>query len=156
MTAPHQDFDAPSGSPSYSGTFTLGGRVWKIRSRDDVPFEIVRRLMGQPTLDRNASAEEQAESAREVVMQTGPFFEATIVEDEVPDFMLMFSDPKSALTLGKLKPVMEYVSKIVFTEDEEQRPTKPLRRSQPGRLATGATSEGSSSSRAIPRKASAS
>jgi hypothetical protein len=155
MATPHQDFDAPKGSvPKHSGTLTLGGRVWKIRSRDDVPFEIVRRLMGQTTVGDNATEEEQAESAREVVLQTGPFFEATIVPDEVDDFMKMFSDPKSALTLGKLRPVMEFVSKVVFSEEE--RPTKPSRRSQPGRSATGATSEASSSSPGTQRTASAS
>lgn len=154
MATPHQDFDAPSGStPTHSGTFTLGGRVWKIRHRDDVPFEIVRRLMGQTTVGENASAEEQAASAREVVLQTGPFFEATIVPEEVDDFMKMFADAKSALTLGKLRPVMEYVSKVVFTEDEEARPTKPLRRSRPGRSSTGATSADDSSSPAIQRTA---
>jgi hypothetical protein len=153
MPTPHQDFDAPSGKPKHSGTFTLGGRVWKIRSRDDVPFEIVRRLMGQAPTGPNATEAEQAESAREVVLQTGPFFEATIVPDEVDDFMKMFSDAKSAHTLGKLKPVMEYVSKVVFTEEE--RPTKPSRRSPPGRLSTGATSEESSSSPVIPQTASA-
>jgi hypothetical protein len=155
MTTPHKDFDTPSdGAPAHSGTFSLGGRTWKIRHRDDIPFEIVKRLMGQtPAADGDSDAE-QAERAREVVLQTGPFFEATIMPDEVPAFMAMFEDSKSPLTIGKLRPVMEYVSEVAFSEGE--RPTKPSRRSPAGRSATGRTSEAGSSSQATRRARSAS
>lgn len=152
---PHQDFDAPTGGKAkFSGTFTLGGRLWKIRHRDDIPFEIVKRLMGQEQVDENASQEEQAAQAREVVMQTGPFFEATIIPDEVDDFMEMLDSPKSPLTIGNLRPIMEHVSTVAFSEDEA-RPTKSSRPSRSGRLQTGRTSEDGSSSPATTQRASA-
>jgi hypothetical protein len=153
MVAPFQDFDALEGGPESSGSFKLGGRTWRIRDRDDVPFEIVKRLMGQDPVGEDAPAEEQARAAREVVMQIGPFFANTIVREEAADFQAMLTDEDSPLTIGKLRPVMEYVSQIVFSEEE--RPTQPSKSSSPGRLPTGRTSEGSSSSRATRRKASA-
>lgn len=156
MATPHQDFDAPSGAEAYSGTLTLGGRVWKIRHRDDVPFEIVRRLMGQEEVDADAEPEVLAKQAREVVLQTGPFFEATIVPDEVDDFMALFNDSRSPLTIGKLRGIMEYVSSVVFSEDEEERPTKPSKSKSPGRLPTGSASKDGSSSGGTRRKASGS
>lgn len=156
MALPHQDFDAPSGSgPGYSGTLTLGGRSWKIRHRDDVPFEIVKRLLGQTEPDENASPEETAAQAREVVLQTGPFFEATLVPEEVDDFMEMVNSPRSPLTLGKLKPVMEYVAGVVFSEEGDVRPTKRSRAKRPGPLSTGSTSEDASSLPVTTRTASA-
>jgi hypothetical protein len=154
MTVRHMDFDTPSGAePKYSGTFNLGGRSWKIRDRDDVPFELIKRLMGQAPVADDASDEEKAVAAREVVLQTGPFFEQTIVPEEVQDFIAMMNDPQSALTVGKLRPVMEYVSEVVFS-DEAERPTKRPKPSRRGPSATGATSKGSSSSRGTAPKAS--
>lgn len=151
----HMDFDAPTGeAPAFSGTFTLGGRTWKIRHRDDIPFEIVKRLMGQASQAEAKGDAEQAARAREVVMQTGPFFQATIVPEEVKDFMTMFEDPSSPLTIGKLRPVMEYVSQVAFSEEE--RPTVPSKTSRPGRSTTGATSKVASSSRGTRRTRSAS
>jgi hypothetical protein len=88
-------------------------------------------------------------------LQTGPFFEATIVPDEVDDFMAMFDDPRSPLTIGKLRGIMEYISGVVFSEDEEERPTKPSRTKSPGRSGTGSTSKGDSSSGGTRRKVSA-
>jgi hypothetical protein len=157
MSTPFQDFDSAVGPTKYSGELKLGGRVWKIRHSDDVPFEIVKRLMSQQTPNPDDPPELQAEQAKEIVMQTGPFFRATIVPEEVDSFMEMFTGDDSPVTIGKLKPLMEYVSKVVFTEDGvEDRPTKPSRRSQPGRLTTGGTSAGNSLVKATPRKASAS
>jgi hypothetical protein len=155
-TTPYQDFDTPEGEEvRTAGSFKLGGRAWTIRHRDDVPFEIVKRLMGQEPVAEDAPPEEQAAAAREVVMQTGPFFAATIIPDEKADFLAMLSEEDSPLTIGKLRPVMEYVSATIFSESDEERPTSPPRRSSPGRTQTGRTSGGSSSSRVTPRRASA-
>lgn len=152
MTTQHMDFDTPTGEgPSFSGTFSLGGVTWHIRHRDDIPFEIVKRLMGQAAQAEAEGEEAVAERAREVVMQTGPFFQATIVPEEVKAFMAMFEDANSPLTIGKLKPVMEYVSKVAFSEEE--RPTQPSKTSRRGRSATGATSKAASSSQGTRRTA---
>lgn len=155
MTTPHMDFDAPRGeAPAFSGTFALGGRTWKIRHRDDIPFEIVKQLMGQATSAEGDSEEDTAARTREVVMQTGPFFEATIVPDEVDDFMSMFQDSKSPITIGNLRPLMEYVSTTAFSGEE--RPTQPSKTSRPGRSTTGRTSKAASSSQGTRRTRSAS
>lgn len=154
MATPYQDFDALDDASESSGTLRLGGRDWKIRHRDDVPFEIVKRLMGQEEIDPNADPATLARQAREVVMQTGPFFAATIVREEVPEFMELLEAEDSPLTIGKLRPVMEYIAGVVFSEEGDERPTKPSSPKLPGRSTTGNTSKAASSSRGTPRKAS--
>lgn len=155
-STPFKDFDSAPEEVAVSGTFRLGGKLWSLRSSDDVPFELMRRLMGTapPAAGINESPEDVAGRAREAVMQTGPFFEATIVPEEVDDFMTMFTSPQSPVTLGKLKDLMEHVSECIFNTTPGERPTKPSRSSSPGRSKTGRTSRAASSGRVTPKRAS--
>ena len=156
---PSQDFDAPSEEgAAISGTLQLGGKIWSLRSSDDVPFELMRRLMGTAPPEEGTDEDPATTAARtrESVMQTGPFFEATIVPEQVDDFMEMFTSPKSPVTLGKLKTLMEYVSTCIFNTEGAERPTQPSRSSSPGRSRTGRTSKATSSSTGTPRAASGS
>lgn len=157
MTTPFQDFDAPSEEGvAISGTLQLGGKLWSLRSSDDVPFQLMKSLMGTAPPEEGSDEDPAATAARarEAVMQTGPFFEATIVPDQVDDFMEMFTSPKSPITLGKLKGLMEYVSTCIFNTEGAERPTQPSRSSGAGRSKTGRTSKAISSSPGTPKAAS--
>lgn len=140
--ADFKDFDAEAEARGPSATFKLGGRKWTCRHPDDVPFSLLEKLM-VPAENGEAGA----------VLRVAPFFQSALVPEQADDFIAMLRDPDSDLTVGKLQPLMEYVSKKVF-----QRPTEPSKAQSPGRQntkATRATSKRSSSSAGTTRVASA-
>lgn len=124
MTTPHKNFDTGATEEGPSCTFTLGGRKWSCRQPSEVPFAVIKKL---------TAAKEGTEGT---IMRVDAFFQSTLAEDEVEDFMKMLDEPeKSKVTLGNLQPIMEYVTSHVLS-----RPTKPRPASRKPRRNTKASS----------------
>jgi hypothetical protein len=128
----HFDFDKGSkGTPSCS--FTLGGREWHCRSANEIPWSFTRDLM-------LSDADDQ--SPRTAVTRIDKLFRGILIPSEVEDFMTMVDAPDSAMTVEKLNPVVEFITKEVL-----RRPTPRSSASQPGSPRTRTTSKRGSSSR---------
>lgn len=140
MSEDFKDFDAEEEARGKSATFKLGGKKWTCRHPDDVPFSLLETLM-TPAENGEAGA----------VMRVAPFFQAALVPEQADAFIAMLREPDSKLTVGKLQPLMAYVSQKVF-----QRPTEPSKPQSAGRQTTKrtATSKRSSSSEATTPRAS--
>jgi len=136
-----KDFDAEArkgvAGRGPSCTFKLAGKTWSVRSRDDVPFSMIQRLIAA------------AGNPQETAIEVGPFFEAVIVPAQVEAFMVMLRAPDSKVTLAILTPIITFVFGSLTG-----RPTVPPVRSSTGRSTTRAKSAGGSSSRATTRRAS--
>lgn len=148
----YEDFDAPTGPTGKpSGSFKLGGRKWTIRPRDDVPWELIRRLTIGPELPPEDAPDEVLLAAgRQSIVHVDEFFESTLMPDEVDDFLAMFHDPRSDITRAKVQRVNNLVQRAIFSEEEG--PTKASGPKSPGRTSTGRTSGGASRSRVTPPK----
>lgn len=138
-STPFRDFDVDeegqdAREPSCS--FRLGGREWQVKNAEDVPFGAVDRILGA----RNGG--------QDVVVEIGPFFQSVIVDEQVDDFMAMLADPRSKLTVGKVKPLLAYVAGIVLYG----RPMTPVSDSGSGPAPTTQKSEAGSSSQVTARK----
>lgn len=134
----HRDFDQVTADLPPACTFTLGGRKWNCRNQQDVPFEPVREFFARRGGDG------------EVKVEVEPFFRMVIARDETEAFVEMLRAPDSAVTLGTLQPLIEYIGEQVLG-----RPTKPAARSSSGSKATGRKSTAGSSSRGTTRRRSA-
>ena len=107
----HRDFDArPRSDAPIAGSFDLGGVTWRIRARTEVPYALVEQMLGggdddqpqQLTVEefQKLAPEEQVKRAQEMrqrgrrmLVQTDEFFAATIVADQVEDFLKLVHDP---------------------------------------------------------------
>lgn len=103
------DFDAEQEARGKPAKFKLGGRTWTCRHPDDVPFSLLETLMA-PAANGEAGA----------VMRVAPFFQSALIPEQADDFVAMLRDPDSALTVGKLAPIMEHVSAKVFNRPTER------------------------------------
>lgn len=165
MATPHRDFDArPRTAPQVSGTLDLGGVTWRIRSRSDVPYELLRQLLGDDTNPEGIAdlpPAEQRDRARRVLVQTDDFFAQTIVDEQVDAFLAMVHAKSGPFTLEMSQEVTKYISECLFTEDggsadASEGPTVRPKSSRPGRRSTGGTSKAGSSAPGTPRMRSAS
>lgn len=129
----HKDFDADLPASEPSGTFNLGGRTWRVRSKDDTSIGFLNVFTGE---DGN--------------VKIGPFFRATIHRDDVEEFMALIEAPDGPLTKEKLSPVMDYVALLALG-----RPTTPVGSSSTGSKNGGRKSAAGSSSPGTPRRRSA-
>lgn len=129
----HKDFDAELPASEPSGTFSLGGRKWRVRSKDDTSIGFLNVFTGE-----------------DGTVKVGPFFRATIHRDDVEDFMALIEAPDGPLTKEKLEPVMDYVAQLALG-----RPTTPVADSSVGSKPTGRKSVAGSSSRGTRQRKSA-
>lgn len=109
MAPTHIDFDAKRAESAHECpfSFTLGGRDWHCRDKDDVPLSVVL----------SATAGEGQTLGK---VQVASFFEAVLVEDEQEPFITMLDDRRSPLTIGVMQELMDAVSEAIFG-----RPTTP-------------------------------
>jgi hypothetical protein len=110
---PFLDLDAVEGDGEpveSSCVFKLGGREWECRQPEEVPFGVIKSLVIG------------SETAEGTITQVDDFFRATLVPEQVDDFLAMLDNKETAktLTMGKLKPLMEFVAEQVLN-----RPTEP-------------------------------
>ena len=162
MAPPHRDFDArPRTATTTGGSFVLAGRTWHIRSRNEIPYELLRQLIGvgnsalvAPDGDDIAAMDvaEQRAVAQRAMVQTDDFFAATIVADEAADFLALAHDPLGPFSVEMSQDLTKYIAECIFNEEGPTAPSKP---SPAGRRQTGSTSKGASSSRVTPKKRSA-
>ncbi|MBU6429602.1 MAG: hypothetical protein KGR26_11360, partial [Cyanobacteria bacterium REEB65] len=138
------DLDALEGEGEQqpSCTFSLAGREWHCKQPDDVPWFAIQSLVGAASAGNEAA----------VMTQVGALLSAVLVDDEIEDFLKVLVDPKSALTIRRVKPLIEHITTYVLMRT----PISPPAASRTGGRRTTGTSKGASSSRATPRKRSAS
>ena len=156
------DFDSDEYKEKAKVQFKLGGRVWHVRG--DIPWT----LMGVP-----GSSEEEIEVAKRAIdgIEKGKrdieaelelakgthvhyrdFFGSVLVAEEVKAFFEMIDGTETPLHSGNLQPLVNHImSKI-----GEPHPTKRPASSGRGSRSTAKKSVASSSSRATPRRRSAS
>lgn len=129
--AEHRDFDVEVPAAEPAGSFTLGGKKWHVRATSDISLGLAKMLAGDsvPAL---------------------PFFTATLVPDELDDFIAVMEAPSSPLTQNRLNEVIAFVAAIAMG-----RPTTPAAGSSTGAKATGRKSTAGSSSRATRQRRSA-
>lgn len=125
----HRDFDKDLPASEPAGSFTLGGRTWRVRSKDDTSIGFLNVFTGE-----------------DGKVKAGPFFRATIHRDDVDAFLAMTEEPDGPLTKEKLAPVMDYITALALG-----RPTTPVTPSSSGSKRTGRKSAAGSSSRATTR-----
>lgn len=135
---PHLDLDDREEHPA-SAVFTLAGRDWYTRSREDVPFGVAAKLM------RAMRSGDEGE----LVEQIGPFFQAVLMPGQYVAFQAVVDDPESPLTLESFQKLAQWVTEKVMGV-----PTAPPSGSALGRKATGSNSKAVSSSRGTRRRAS--
>jgi len=133
MTVEHRDFDGTPDATEEevkepSCTFTLGGRTWTCRNRDDVPWNLMQHIL---TVDDEGTA----------VVVVEPFFRGALIPADVDAFVELLNDPASALTEAKVKPIVEFITAKVTG-----RPTKPSSGSRRGSGKRKRSSAGGSSS----------
>jgi hypothetical protein len=120
-------FDAPLPS-EYE--FTLGGRVWHVRHKDDIPFRTVARMRSDATLTNV------------------DLFKAVLLPEEGEAMEQLLLDPPDGLTRRGVdeasRAVYSYLSGF---------PTPPAAPSSPGPRRTPRKSAAGSSSRARPKAA---
>lgn len=137
-----RDFDAeasavdPEAPVDPDRQFTLGGRTWTCRVKDDVPWNLVHTVFS-------------VNDDGEVLIQVEPFFRGVLIPADVDAFLEMVNAPDSALTEGNAPKVMEYVAEKVLG-----RPTEPSANSSAGPKPRGRSSKAGSSSPDTPRIAS--
>lgn len=116
--------DEAQGKPSC--TFKLGGRMWACRQPEEVPYAVVKSLV------------QGSESGEGTITRVDDFFTATLMPEQVSEFLAMLSDKEhSDLTLGKLQPLMKHVAENVLN-----RPTEPPAPSRAERRASSKKSTG--------------
>lgn len=91
-----------------SCTFKLGGRMWSCRQPEEVPYAVIKSLV------------QGSETGEGTITQVDDFFTATLMPEQVEDFLTMLDDKGNGLTLGKLQPLMKHVAENVLN-----RPTQP-------------------------------
>lgn len=128
----HFDVDDVEVEEAVSCTFTLNGRLWSCKSRDEIDARV---------LDQIGTGG----------MQVGPFFTGILVDADVVDFAALVADRNFPMPLGKMVRLMEFLSEQVLN-----RPTVRPSLSQSGPKPTKRTSGGVSSSPATQRRRSAS
>jgi hypothetical protein len=120
--ATYCDFDDIPEEHESPCAFRIGGREWHCRNQDEVPFAIMRDVLAdQPAPD-----------------QVENFFRAVLLKEEFEDFKALLRDPESTLSVGRVRPVIEFVSEHVFGRPMERPGT-----SEPGPLQTASASQGS-------------
>lgn len=129
MEGAFKDFDAIKidGDPACS--FNLGGREWHTRSRDDVPWPMVKRFMqAQASGDTN-----------KMMSHIDDFFMAVLQPDEVDDFLVL-EDDGDVMTYRVFSDLIAFVAEQVFGN-----PTKSPGTSRAGRRSTKPSSRANSS-----------
>jgi len=130
---PNLDLDALGGDEEPSCSFTFHGRVWKVRSQDDLAWATVVELLGQ----------KDDQDAAEMSVKIGPFMQAVLVPEDADDFMALINDASKGLKVKQVAPLVEHVAKQLFA-----RPTQRPSSSSAGPRKTGRSSRASSSSQA--------
>lgn len=126
------DVDAVEPEKVIQCTFTLNGRKWRCRSRDEIDGRKVDAIIGGRLTDFE-------------------FFKTVLVEEDVEDFAALLASPDIPLPLAKTTVLVEFLVKEVLN-----RPTERPVSSEAGPRNTRRTSEESSSSAATRRQRSAS
>lgn len=127
-----KNFDEDTALSEPSGTFVLGGRTWHVRNSDDVSVGFRNMFKKDGTV------------------KLGEFFTATLLPDDLADFLKAIEDPAGAFTPNRLTPVVDYVTSLIT-----RRPTTPTVDSSPGSKTTGRKSTAGSSSRGTRQRRSA-
>lgn len=134
MTEPIKDFDSPtSGTPA--GAFRLGGRVWHVRKRADMPWT---KLPSPP---------ENATSDDEVRVYLFSLLEHFIVAGESDELLALLQSPQTPLTAEKAPELLRHITQLSLG-----RPTKRPSSSRGGSRGTKARSAANSSSRVTARR----
>lgn len=128
----HFDADDVEVPEAVSCTFTLNGRSWSCKSRD----EIDARILDQIAMGR---------------VQVGEFFTGVLVEADVTDFAALTADRQFPMPTGRVVKLMEFLSEQILN-----RPTVRPSLSQSGPKPTKRTSGAGSSSAGTQRRRSAS
>jgi hypothetical protein len=129
----HFDADDVELDTTVTCTFTLNGRDWSCRNRDEVDARIVGAMLGNGAV------------------RIDEFFSAILIPDDIPDFVALLNGPDFPLPSKKVRALMEFLSEQVLN-----RPTVRPRSSGDGPPPTKRTSAAASSSAATPRRRSAS
>lgn len=112
-------------------TFTLKGRTWRCRSRDEIDAQKVNAIVGGRLTDFE-------------------FFQAVLVEEDVQDFAALLASADTPLPFGATTRLVEFMVAEVLN-----RPTERPASSESGPRKTKRTSGGVSSSAATQQQRSA-
>jgi hypothetical protein len=142
----HVDLDldevASEGYAEPSMTFKLQGRIWHVRSIDDLPWGALDTLVRGTIQQAGGDGTLSALTARD-------FFTAVLVDDEQEDFGKLLDQPKTAPSVRTIRALSTRVQEVLF-----DLPTTPSSTSSAGRRRTGTRSTGGSPSAASEPRAS--
>jgi hypothetical protein len=142
----HVDLDldevAQDGIAESAMTFKLHGRVWHVKTVDDIPWGTLNNWVTGLVATAGGDSTKSALTARD-------FFIAVLFDDEQEDFNKLLDQPTNPVTVRTVRALAERVQQVLF-----EFPTQPSSTSPAGRQPTAGSSTASSRSTGSRRRAS--
>lgn len=137
MTTPDLNLDDIEVTAEPSCTFTLAGREFRCRAREDLHWDTVEKWLIARVI-----------GARDVATEIDGFFEALLFPEDVEPFFEIKRDRTGPLTSARARSLVEFVNEQVLGIEAAVDPTKRPASSARGSQKTGSTSTAKPRSRA--------